>query len=89
MSRSYADEKAIVEQALMSVSSAFNETEIEDVQSFIRVGEYPLAFETILGIIIERDKRLDKQQYRILRAGAAAIGAAPELTIKLAGHVNS
>lgn len=56
---------------LNSVDQVFNQQERAEVQEFINVGEYGLALDTLIDIIVEENKQISENSVKIIKEIAA------------------
>ena len=67
---------------LLASLTSFSETERDEVQKFVDVGEYGLAAETAYQIILEERKPVTDQAVAMLRELAAAMGIADSVDVR-------
>jgi hypothetical protein len=56
---------------LNSVDQVFNQQERAEVQEFINVGEFGLALDTLIDIIVEENKQISENSVKIIKEIAA------------------
>jgi len=56
----------LFENIFQLLNTIFSKSEIEEVKSFIDVGEYGIAFETLCFIIDEENKTITKEAFALI-----------------------
>lgn len=80
----------LLQKLLMLLKAVFSESEQNEVQEFIDVGEYGLALETLVDIIDEEDKLVEHDVLKLVLEVASAMSLDKEVVIgKLGRHVKN
>lgn len=80
----------LLQKLLMLLKAVFSESEQNEVQEFIDVGEYGLALETLVDIIDEEDKLVEHGVLKLVLEVASAMSLDKEVVIgKLGRHVKN
>lgn len=79
MSRDFVKLERLLSGLITSVSGVFSQEEIEEVQSLIDVGEYGVALETFVDVVVEENKGITKSCLVLIEEAAAMMEMDPEV----------
>lgn len=75
----------LLDRLLILLKNTINDTECNEVQEFIDVGEYGLALETLIAILIEESKVVSVEVLGLLKESAIAMS----IEVDLEREINS
>ena len=74
MSYSYQEIEFLFSELINSLENTFTQIEILEVREFIEYGEYGVALETLVGIILEENKMISKDVFYSIEKLSSLMG---------------
>ena len=88
MNHNYKNLENLLVRLLALLSEKFSNTEVQEVQEFIDVGEYGLALETLVDIVDEGSKQITSEVLILVKELAEAMEMDDKVLVgKISGYV--
>ena len=88
MNHNYKNLENLLVRLLALLSEIFSNTEVQEVQEFIDVGEYGLALETLVDIVDEESKQITSEVLILVKELAEAMEMDDKVLVgKISGYV--